>query len=201
MYTYVFFYLFIAADFLPIFVLFVQFRQLIHFVCRMVRQFFFGTHSPLAFTAQQISKVFTPTLFADFSFAVFFSHPTVFSLSQTGSSLFREPCSPNQRKIYYIYLLFQRAGHIQQIPGNLFLCIADILYTGSFQQKWFFRVFIKHNFSIMVVCQAGTFALDRSGSFFTGFIKESFFFFLSSRCVFMHWIFLFFSTCLPGHCI
>lgn len=131
----------------------------------------------------------------------FFCRPTVFSLSRTGSSLFREPCSQNQRKIYYIYLVFQRAGHIQQIPGNLFLCITDILYDGSFQQKWFFRVFIKHNFSIMVVCQAGTFALDRSGSFFTGFIKESFFFFLSSRCVFMHWIFLFFSTCLPGHCI
>ena len=114
---------------------------------------------------------------------------------------FQEPCSPNQRKIYYIYLVFQRAGHIQQIPGNLFLCIADILYDGSFQQKWFFRVFIKHNFSIMVACQAGTFALGRSCRFFTEFIKESFFFFISSRCVFMHWIFLFFSTCLPGHCI
>ena len=127
----------------------------------------------------------------------FFCRPTVFSLSRTGSSLFREPCSSNQRKIYYIYLVFQRAGHIQQIPGNLFLCIADILYDGSFQQKWFFRVFIKHNFSIMVVCQAGTFALDRSGSFFTGFIKESFFFFLSSRCVFMHWIFLFSQPVCP----
>lgn len=163
--------------------------------------FFLRHASPVAFTAQQISKVCTPTLFADISFAVFFCRPTVFSLSQTGSSLFREPCSPNQRKIYYIYLVFQRAGHIQQIPGNLFLCIADILYTGSFQQKWFFRVFIKHNFSIMVACQASTFALGRSCRFFTEFIKESFFFFISSRCVFMHWIFLFFSTCLPGHCI
>lgn len=74
MYTYVFFYLFIAADFLPIFVLFVQFRQLMHFVCRMVRHFFFGMHPPLRLLHSRFQRfahqLYLPIFLLQFSFAV-----------------------------------------------------------------------------------------------------------------------------------